>query len=358
MFNLLLTKKMRLVILSGAMILGLLFGLFGCLFLWLEHFGSSPGPHDVRVELTIEHGKSPRAIARQLEGEGLISSARMFYWYLRYIEQCPSCLKAGDYILEGKMSPESIIAMLRSGRQREYRFTIPEGARKEDIARIIAGAGLATSQQVLDAMSDPALMYDFGVPSGGNGRGLVHGGMEGYLFPDTYQFPKGTPVVDMLWRMRLRLDQMIDENMQARMQELGWNLHKVLTFASLIERETGASEERAIISSVFHNRLKKGMKLQTDPTTIYGLDVTGRIQPSHVRQAHAYNTYTNYGLPPGPIASPGKRAIEAVLWPAKTNYLFFVSKGNGRHEFCANYGCHKNGIQQLQRVTRKRPVKK
>lgn len=350
MFNIFLKPRKRRYLLIGAGVLGLFFVILSAWLIVLERFGHKPGPYAVRMEISIEKGSSPRAIAKLLQQEGLTSSAKMFYWYLRYIDQCATCLKAGEYIIDGNETPANIIAMLKSGRQREYRFTIPEGARKEDIARIIAGVGLSSEQEVLEAMHDPALMYAFGIPvEGAAGQNGVWGGMEGYLFPDTYQFPKGTPVKDMLWRMRQRLDDMFDTAMRERMRELGFSLHQVLTMASLVEKETASSPERPLIAGVFYNRLARKMKLQTDPTSVYGTSHQGIIRGKQVRQKHDYNTYHNYGLPPGPIASPGLASIQAVLWPTPSLYLFFVSKGNGTHLFCESYGCHQRGVGQYQK---------
>jgi len=231
------------------------------------------------------------------------------------------------------------------------KFTVPEGLRKEEVAAIIAAAGLGTKAELLAAMNDPALVREFGVPDkGADGQDGVPGGVEGYLYPDTYQFPRGSEPRAILRRMRARLDEVVTDRMKKKMAALGWSLHKTLTLAAIVEKETGAREERPHISSVFHNRMKRGMKMQTDPTVIYGIpDYDGNIRKSDLLRPHAYNTYVIAGLPPGPIAQPGRAAIEAALFPTNDDDVFFVAMGDsGRHQFCPTLECHNAAVQKWQ----------
>jgi UPF0755 protein len=304
-----------------------------------------------QVSVKVERGMGPMAISKRLEDKGIIKDAKAFYDYLRFVARKSAALKAGDYLLSPGMSADEIIAELETGRQQELRFTVPEGLRLEEIAEVIADSGVAARQDLLLAMKDPALVKAFGVPAvGAGGQDGVPGGIEGYLFPDTYQFAKGTPASDILKRMRERLDEVVDEQMRARMEELGWNLHKTLTLGAIIEKETGQAFERPHISSVFHNRLNKKMKLQTDPTVIYGIKGNKKnIRRADLRdETNPYNTYVIPGLPPGPIASPGLEAIKAALWPESKDDLFFVSRNDGTHIFCPTLECHEAAVQKWQ----------
>jgi UPF0755 protein len=184
---------------------------------------------------------------------------------------------------------------------------------------------------------------------GAGGQSSIPGGIEGYLYPDTYQFPKGTSAEVILKKLRGHLDEVMDDAMKARMKEMGWDLHKTLTLASIVEKETAAKAERPHISSVFHNRLKDGMKLQTDPTVIYGIpNYDGNIHKSDLLRDHPYNTYVIPGLPPGPIAQPGVEAIRAALFPTNDKDEYFVSHNDGTHEFCPTLKCHNAAVKKWQ----------
>ena len=186
--------------------------------------------------------------------------------------------------------------------------------------------------------------------TGADGQDGVPGGIEGYLYPDTYQFPKGTKAKTILMRMRKNLDDVFDARLTKRMEELGCTQHKVLTLAAIVEKETGQGFERPLISRVFHNRMATGMKMQTDPTVIYGIkDYDGNIRKKDLLTPHPYNTYTIKGLPPGPIASPGKAAIEAALFPAEGTMKYFVSKNDGTHIFSTTYAEHEHNVDIWQR---------
>lgn len=309
----------------------------------------APGD-DTGVDFVVEKGQTPFAIARALEEKKLIADDVLFYRYSRFVAKNAHLVKAGEYTLSPAMTTDEILAALQTGKKRELRFTVPEGLRKEEIADIIAASGIAKKAELLDAMNDAALVKEFGVPDeGAAGQKGVPGGIEGYLFPDTYQFPPNTPALTVLRRMRQRLDEVVTDDMRARMKEMGWSFHKVLTLAAIVEKETGQPHERPHIASVFHNRMKLGMKMQTDPTVIYGIkDYDGNIRKSDLLTPHPYNTYTIPGLPPGPIASPGLAAIKAALWPEDTKDLYFVSKNDGTHIFCPTLECHNAAVQKWQ----------
>jgi UPF0755 protein len=234
------------------------------------------------ITVVVEKGMGPTAIARLLVEKGLIADEKRFVRYLRFVAKRGSALKAGEYQLSPSMTVDALIDELSTGRVKEQRFTVREGLRKEEIARIIADAGFSSVDDILREMNSSARVVAFGVPKvGAGGQNEVPGGIEGYLFPDTYQFPNGTKPGVILDRMRARLDEVIDDKMRARMAEIGWDLHKVLTLAAIVEKETGQAFERPHIASVFTNRLRLKMKLQTDPTVIYGIkNYDGNIRRS------------------------------------------------------------------------------
>lgn len=310
------------------------------------------------IVVTIPKGSTLPQIAKILYESKVINDIKLFDWYVRYSLEKADKLKAGEYELNRSMTPEEIVAILESGKQREFRFTVPEGIRKEEIARIIAAAGFSDEKTILDIMNDPEFIKSVGVPKVGAGgqKTGVSGGVEGYLYPDTYQFPKSTTPKDILKKMRKRIDEVIDAEMQAKMDQMKWDLHKVLTLASIVEKETAAKAERPHIARIFLNRLDKKMKLQTDPTIIYGIkDYDGNIKRSDILDPHAateeesYNTYVIKGLPPGPIATAGKEAIRAVLFPDDGDDLYFVAKGDsGEHQFCPTLECHNAAVKKWQ----------
>lgn len=309
----------------------------------LNDFGRGPGPLLSTVEIEISPGTSARQIGRILEERGIISSELKFFLYLRFIAQKTLRLQAGDYEFTPGQSPDQIITMMQKGRHKEIRFTVPEGASKNDIAQIIASAGFGQKGEILAAMNDPNLAKSYGIDA------TVSGGIEGYLFPDTYQFPKKTKIDAILMKMHARLEQVLTPDLRARMQGEQLDLHTLLTMASLVEKETADKSERPIIARVFLNRLQRKMKLQTDPTVIYTIpNYSGNITKADLSRNDPYNTYVHAGLPPGPIASPGLEAIKAVLWPADGPYLYFVSRNDKTHVFCPDYRCHTQAVKKWQ----------
>lgn len=318
---------------------------------YLVSFAGSSGPNTASIELEIAPGSNAKQIAHLLESKGVISSSKTFYDYLRFITQNGDQLQAGDYEFAAGQTPEQIVDILRRGRTKEIRFTIPEGANKREIAEIIEKAGFGKKEEILAQMEDPILIEEFGIPKIGAGgqKGGVAGGIEGYLFPDTYQFPKRATPLTILRRMRTRLDQVFTQDMTQRLQDAHLSFHELITLASIVEKETGDPFERPEIASVFFNRLETGMKLQTDPTVIYAIkDYAGNLTRAHLKIDNAYNTYVYEGLPPGPIASPGLEAIKSVLWPHSGKNLYFVSRNDGTHVFCPSLKCHQNAVKIWQ----------
>jgi len=252
----------------------------------------------------------------------------------------------GEYELNAAMPPAEILAKLLAGRVVLHSVTIPEGYTISQIADVLAEYRITEKAEFVQLASDKVFMKTLGISAES---------LEGYLFPDTYRFARPTSGKEVIKTMIDQLGQVMTEEWQARARDLHMTLHEVLTLASVIEKETGAGDERPHISSVFHNRLKKKIPLQSDPTVIYGLpNYDGNLHKKDLSHPSPYNTYRWAGLPPGPIASPGADSIRAALYPAPTPDLYFVSKNDGTHHFSATLVEHNKAVEKYQ----KRPFRR
>jgi UPF0755 protein len=294
--------------------------------------------------VTIDPGEGFQAVSQKLRAAGLIQSPLQFRIYAR-ISGAHRAIKAGEYRLYGTMTPREILSTLVKGDVILYRLTIPEGYTLRQIAAAVAQAGFAEADAFYRTATNPAVVET---------EGVAAQSLEGYLFPDTYYFPKGATPAQIIAAMMRRFRETFSADWEQRARDMGMTVHEVVTLASIIEKETGDPAERPLIASVFHNRLAKGMRLETDPTVIYGIeDFDGNLTRKHLRTPTPYNTYLNRGLPPGPIASPGKAALEAALFPADTDFLFFVSRRDGTHQFSSTLKDHQEAVRKYQ--LRRRP---
>ena len=249
-------------------------------------------------------------------------------------------VKAGEYALSATMSPIQIMAKLVKGEVELYKLTIPEGLNIYQIADLVAEAGFAQNSSFIAAATDAGLTRK---------NGIKAATFEGYLYPETYYFPRKVSTETILSTMVNRFWNVFDAAWQARADQLGFSIHQIVTLASIIEKETGAPFERPVISSVFHNRLKKKMRLESDPTVIYGLrNFDGNLKRSHLETPTPYNTYKINGLPVGPIANPGTKSLEAALFPADTHFIYFVSKKDKTHQFSTNFKDHNQAVLKYQ----------
>ncbi|MFP4476593.1 MAG: endolytic transglycosylase MltG [Desulfatibacillaceae bacterium] len=291
------------------------------------------------VTLRIEKGQGFSVTAGELEKRGLVRSATRLRILAR-LTGTDTDIKAGQYRLSPSMPPIEILEHLVKGMELLYRVTIPEGSTMAQIAAIIEKEQFCPASSFLSAATDQALLAEYGVDAAT---------AEGYLFPETYHFPRPADCRNVVRAMMARFADVFTPEYEERAGVLGLSVHEVVTLASIIEKETGDPTERATISSVFHNRLDKRMRLQSDPTVIYGLkDFDGNLIRHDLRTPTPYNTYTIRGLPPGPIANPGEAAIRAALYPEDTDYLFFVSKRNGSHHFSRNLREHNMAVRKYQ----------
>lgn len=296
-------------------------------------------PHGLEQVFIITPGQGLRQVAAGLKNQGLITDSLMFTVYARY-KDAASRLKAGEYLLSPGQTPDQILSRLLAGKVRLYRITIPEGLNMDEVAAVVESAGFCKKDRFLRRCQDPEFMGDLKVPS--------HT-LEGFLFPDTYFFPKATPCDAIIQKMVATFSDVYTPEWRERTKALGFTLQEIVTLASMIEKETGDASERPLISSVFHNRLRKRMRLESDPTVVYGdPDFTGRIRTRHLRRKTPYNTYQMYGLPKGPIANPGAKALEAALYPAESDFLFFVSKNDTTHYFSKTLREHNRAVRKYQ----------
>lgn len=290
----------------------------------------------------VPPGTSAEAIARQLQGMGLVRHPAIFR-ALALARGAGGKLRAGEYSLEGPLSLEQILEILSKGEVVRHSVTFPEGKSVAEMAEIAAGHRLSV-EEFLAAARESALVREID-PEATD--------LEGYLFPDTYDLPSGpAPARTLVGRMVQRCREVLAPGLPT-IEARGLTVRQWVTLASLVELETARGEERPRIAAVFLNRLQKGMLLQTDPTVIYALrragTYDGNIRKRDLDIDSPYNTYRKAGLPPGPIASPGKEALRAVLEPADAKDLYFVSRNDGTHQFSESLAEHERAVDRYQR---------
>ena len=291
------------------------------------------------ITVTIASGDSFNETVTRLATAGVVANPFKFKLLAR-ITGDDKRLKAGEFVFSGQLSPREIIGILVKGAVKLYRLTVPEGYNIYQVAQLVQAAGFGSADLFIKRVTSADVVRDLNI----NAETL-----EGYLFPDTYFFPKDADPRAVSIAMVKRFNEVFSSQWRARADELGYSIHQVVTLASIIEKETGAAHERELISSVFHNRLKKGMRLEADPTVIYGIEeFDGNLTRKHLQTPTPYNTYTIRGLPPGPIANPGRAALQAALFPADTKFLFFVARGDTTHQFSTNLKDHQAAVRKYQ----------
>lgn len=304
-------------------------------------------PYDDRsrdVIVDITKGETLGEISRQLAEKRLVRFPQCFVFLARLLDR-DRFVRTGRYRLLSSMSPREILESLCRGVVLLRRVTVPEGMTVKRVADILQKNGLADREEVFEAERDREFLKQLGIEGDS---------LEGFLFPDTYHFAVGLPCRDILRTMVTQFWSLYDPGMRARQESLGLKTSEVVTMASIIEKETSRREEKPLIASVLHNRLRKTMPLQCDPTVIYGIEnFDGNLRRVHLETPNPYNTYLNRGLPPGPICNPGLDSIKAVLDPEETPYLYFVSKNNGTHHFSARIEDHNRAVQKYQKRRRK-----
>jgi UPF0755 protein len=329
----------RLFLLAVAGTLAWAAALFAIRSPWKGYGGDS-----ARIE--IPPGTSTRSILETLERERVVRSRHLAYAALRLLFRGKS-LKAGEYRFEGPRSTEEVLRTLVEGKVVTYRVTIPEGLSAEETFELLAREGLAPLGEFHALFTEPALLA--GVPAGAPS-------LEGFLGPDTYLFTRSEGARGIVSTFVSSFRRSLPERFEERARDLGRTPLEAVTLASIVEKETGVASERSLVSAVYHNRLRVGMPLQCDPTTIYALRRkglwTGSLTHEQLALDDPYNTYVKPGLPPGPIASPGAAALEAAVAPADVPYLYFVAVGDGseEHRFAVTYEEHLANVARLRRA--------
>jgi UPF0755 protein len=320
--------KKNILIISAAVIL--LAGVYSSLEMFV------PAQTVKNTEIEIPEGATFRQAVDILADARLIRDKKIFTAWGR-AAGVDRKIRAGYYSIWDNMSPFDILETLSKGQIIEYEIRVVEGDSLPEIGDAFAKAGIATRDDFMRLAYDPDFLaaYNIDAPS-----------IEGYIFPDTYRIPKGVPLEDAVGLMIDRMQEKFSGELTARAAQIGMSENEVLTLASIIEKEAVIDSERPLISAVYHNRLRKKMPLQADPTAVYGVKGPGeRITLSDLHRKTAYNTYFIKGLPPGPIASPGMKSIRAALYPADVPYLYFVSRDDRVHQFSTTLAEHQNAVK-------------
>jgi len=316
-------------------------------YLWYD-FSHSHGQSE-KIDLTYEvkPGVNFHLISRELQDRRLVKNADFFWLYARILGMIGK-VKMGEYALNTQMTPKEILAILISGKSIDRAFTVAEGLNIFEIAKLYELQGFGTAQEFVSICRD----HNFIKEVLGDKIEIIPKSLEGYLFPETYRLTKFTSTRALISQMVHNFQKVFGELFSGDLPS-GLTAHQVVTLASIVEKETGAPEERPLIASVFLNRLQKNMRLQTDPTVIYAKALESGIVEQNISKVdlameHEYNTYIIFGLPPGPISNPGKEALSAIQAPAKSEYLYFVSQNNGTHIFSVDYKNHEKAVQEYQ----------
>ncbi|MCK5437495.1 MAG: endolytic transglycosylase MltG [Desulfobulbaceae bacterium] len=329
--------------------------LVGCFMvsMWIYSYSTTPGPSHMAggIEVVIPTETGFTRISTILAENGVVRDDIRFR-LLAGLMGVAHRLKAGEYSFEPCLTPYEVLCKLEEGKVVRRLVTIPEGVTVSLIADILADEGRVDRNRFFELVHDTAFIKEFGIKADS---------LEGYLFPDTYHLEHGQTEESIIRMMVARLREMWSEGVAAPGKPLTFSRHEILTLASIVEKETARPEERVMIASVFLNRLKRGMRLQTDPTVIYGLaEFDGNLTRSDLKKSTPYNTYLIKGLPPGPIASPGLASIEAVIQSFGESsssgnvgggYLYFVSMndGSGAHHFSRTLKEHNRAVARFQK---------
>jgi UPF0755 protein len=318
-------------LLAAAAVLALVLGGAGVLLV------AAPAPGGGLV--VVREGDSVATIATRLRAAGIVRSALLFRVRAR-LRGLDRRIRPGEYRFADEPSLGQVLEVLAAGGDRPE-VTIPEGLTVHEVAALLARQDLGTAASFLCLADDPEFLLAAGVPGPQ---------LEGYLFPDTYPLSPMMGPGEILGMMVRRFHERFDGERWRRAAARGLTVNEVVTLASIVEKETGLGSERPLIAGVFYNRLRLGMPLQSDPTVIYAApNFAGDLTRADLTRPSPYNTYVITGLPPGPIANPGIAALDAVLAPTDTPYLYFVSRNDGSHAFSATLAEHNRAVQQYQR---------
>jgi len=289
--------------------------------------------------VNIPRGTPFSQVVNILDQNGLIQS-RLLFRAMAYLYNAPQQIKAGEYEFTRAMPPRQLLKKLIDGDVKKHAVVVPEGFTVRLIAARLAAKGLAEEKEFLRLARDREFLASLRIPAST---------AEGFLFPDTYNFDRSMDARMILKAMAERFQVKVTAAMTEKARAQGFGLKEWVTLASIIEKETGRKDEMPLVAAVFHNRLRKKMPLQSDPTVIYGIEnFDGNLTRKHLERQNPYNSYLNRGLPPGPICNPGMDALTATLNPAPVDYLYFVSRNDGSHQFSTTLTEHSRAVRKFQ----------
>jgi UPF0755 protein len=306
--------------------------------------------------IEVKKGMSLRKVSLMLEHEGIIRNAQVFTGIATFLGK-KADIKAGEYEFHTRMRPLVVLNTLVKGQVKRHLVTIAEGYTLSQIAQLLDDLGIVEKKAFLEKASSPAFISSLGIPY----LPMVNTAptLEGYLFPDTYHLIREMNPEEIIWMMIHRFKKVFGPDQVDRAHQLGMSPGEVVILASIIEKETSLLQEKPLISAVFHNRLKKKIPLQSDPTVIYGIkNFSGNLTKAHLQQPTSYNTYLYLGLPPTPICSPGRDSLLAALYPSAIPYLYFVSRNDGSHHFSSTIDEHNRAVLKYQKKASKNNLTK
>ena len=322
-----------------------IFSLIGAIFIsWAFYAAIYKWRSSVQAEIEIVPGSSVQTISRQLAEQKVITTPKIFDVFAR-VRGVGQKMRAGEYVFPQGITLNEVMEKIIKGDVVKYQIKIIEGWTIADIASYLRKNPVIRNQAIVDRFEslthDPVYIETLGF------KGIKS--LEGYLFSDTYNVLRPHKAEDLIERFVARFKEIYSDDFEKLTKERNLSQQEIITLASIIEKETGDVNERPLIASVFFNRLKDGMALQSDPTVIYGLkNFDGNLRKRDLGNPHPYNTYRHAGLPPGPICNPGKASIKAVFFPATTQYLYFVSKNDGTHFFSKTLAEHSKVVTNYQ----------
>ena len=324
----------------------LLLGAGAAAFAWQELLARLDSPHPgivgTGVFVDVEPGDSVRVIANRLVAAGVVAEEWLFRLAVWRTGRDRD-LQAGEYFFDAPASPLAVVAKIADGRVHLRPITFPEGLTLPQMASIVEARGLGSAEAFTTAASRVSLIADLD-PEAMD--------LEGYLFPETYSLPRHATVDDLVAAMVAQFRRVFDDHLHGRAAERGLSVRETVTLASIIQKETGRGAEHGLVSAVFNNRLRLGMPLQSDPTVIYALELAGvydgNLTRGNMQVDSPYNTYRYGGLPPGPIAAPGRDVLRAALNPADATHLYFVSRNDGTHAFADTLREHNRNVREFQ----------
>lgn len=334
-------------LLYAVLLLGVVLGIAGGVGLWkVRQLADSKILIKEETIFTLKPGTGRLALGEQLYADRVVNRPRVFQWLLR-VEPALSHFKAGTYRLTPGMTVREMLQLLESGKEAQFPLRFVEGMRLSDYLKQLRDAPYIKHTLTDDSYASVAKALELKETDG----------LEGWFWPDTWMYTANTTDVALLKRARQKMVKVVNEVWEGRAEGLPYKeQNQLVTMASIIEKETAVASERDQVASVFINRLRVGMRLQTDPTVIYGMGerYNGKISRADLETPTAYNTYTITGLPPGPIAMPGEASLKAAAHPAKTPYLYFVADGKGGHTFNTNLASHNRSVQDYLKVLKEK----